>query len=96
MDKLGWKFYMVFMALNIVDLGIIAVLFPETKGKCLHSFTLNLILTFVLPQGKTLEEMNRVFGDSIDTRKVLEEHNIPTTVDEKHDDKDREGSTEKA
>ncbi|KAH0585023.1 hypothetical protein H2248_008292 [Termitomyces sp. 'cryptogamus'] len=46
MDKVGWKFYMLFVALNLVDMIIIAIFFPETKGK-------------------TLEEMNEVFGDHI-------------------------------
>ncbi|KAG6862033.1 hypothetical protein C0995_008221 [Termitomyces sp. Mi166 len=46
MDRVGWKFYMLFVALNLVDMIIIAVFFPETKGK-------------------TLEDMNEVFGDHI-------------------------------
>ncbi|KAG5636756.1 hypothetical protein H0H81_006946 [Sphagnurus paluster] len=52
MTNLQWKFYMVFVALNLVDFGIITAFFPETKGK-------------------TLEEMNEVFGDEIDTSKGL-------------------------
>jgi len=48
MAKVGWKFYMLFVSLNFVDLVIIALFFPETKGN-------------------TLEEMNIVFGDQLDT-----------------------------
>ncbi|KAF8072066.1 general substrate transporter [Lyophyllum atratum] len=55
MTNVQWKFYMLFVALNLVDFSIIAVFFPETKGK-------------------TLEEMNAVFGDEIDTSKVLGDH----------------------
>ncbi|KAG5722990.1 High-affinity glucose transporter [Termitomyces sp. T112] len=36
MDKVGWKFYMLFVALNLVDMIIIAIFFPETKGKTLE------------------------------------------------------------
>ncbi|KAG6917522.1 hypothetical protein DXG01_002269 [Tephrocybe rancida] len=46
MKKIGWKFYMVFVCLNLVDLILIALFFPETKGK-------------------TLEQMNEVFGDQV-------------------------------
>ncbi|KAG6868675.1 hypothetical protein C0993_012178 [Termitomyces sp. T159_Od127] len=46
MSKVSWKFYMLFVALNFVDMIIIALFFPETKGK-------------------TLEEMNEVFGDHV-------------------------------
>ncbi|KAF8962725.1 general substrate transporter [Flammula alnicola] len=43
--NVGWKFYMLFVCLNFVDLIAITLFFPETKGK-------------------TLEEMNEVFGDA--------------------------------
>lgn len=33
MTKVTWKFYMLFVALNFADLIIIAMFFPETKGK---------------------------------------------------------------
>lgn len=32
MTNIGWKFYMVFVCLNFVDLIIITLFFPETKG----------------------------------------------------------------
>ncbi|KAF8199532.1 sugar transporter [Pholiota molesta] len=41
----GWRFYMLFVVLNFVDLVAIVLFFPETKGK-------------------TLEEMDQVFGDA--------------------------------
>jgi sugar porter (SP) family MFS transporter len=43
-QRVGWKFYILFILLNFVDCILIALFFPETKGK-------------------TLEEMNEVFGD---------------------------------
>ncbi|KAG6841475.1 hypothetical protein C0991_010663 [Blastosporella zonata] len=46
MANIGWKFYMLFVCLNLVDLIAIILFFPETKGK-------------------TLEEMNTVFGDQV-------------------------------
>ncbi|RDB25726.1 High-affinity glucose transporter [Hypsizygus marmoreus] len=54
MTNVKWKFYMLFVSLNLVDFIIIALFFPETKGK-------------------TLEEMNAVFGDEIDTTRVSAE-----------------------
>ncbi|GLB40553.1 putative general substrate transporter [Lyophyllum shimeji] len=65
MTNVQWKFYMLFVTLNLVDFGIIAAFFPETKGK-------------------TLEEMNSVFGDAIDTNKVLTENK--TGQDEKSEE----------
>ncbi|KAG6849723.1 hypothetical protein H0H93_005926 [Arthromyces matolae] len=53
MANVGWKFYMLFVVLNFVDAIVIALFFPETKGK-------------------TLEEMNEVFGDQI-----ILEHGTP-------------------
>ncbi|KAA1467691.1 general substrate transporter [Dentipellis sp. KUC8613] len=53
MNNIGWKFYMLFVALNTVDFVIIAIFFPETKGR-------------------SLEEMAIVFGDEIDSQKVLD------------------------
>ncbi|TFK75143.1 general substrate transporter [Pluteus cervinus] len=44
MESIQWKFYLIFVCLNLVDLVIIILFFPETKGK-------------------TLEEMDAVFGD---------------------------------
>ncbi|KAF4614243.1 hypothetical protein D9613_007735 [Agrocybe pediades] len=49
--KVGWKFYMLFVTLNVVDFIAIALFFPETKGK-------------------TLEEMNQVFGDSVENSRT--------------------------
>ncbi|KAF5327163.1 hypothetical protein D9619_004540 [Psilocybe cf. subviscida] len=43
-QRVGWKFYILFIILNLIDCVLIALFFPETKGK-------------------TLEEMNEVFGD---------------------------------
>lgn len=57
---------MLFVALNLVDFVIIALFFPETKGKFSGIFAQKHLLTS--PTGKTLEEMNAVFGDEIDTR----------------------------
>ncbi|KAI0042870.1 general substrate transporter [Auriscalpium vulgare] len=36
MNKVGWKFYTLFIALNTVDFVLIALFFPETKGKTLE------------------------------------------------------------
>lgn len=56
--NVGWKFYMLFVTLNLVDFVVIALFFPETKGK-------------------SLEEMNQVFGDAVnpseDSRKYSDE-----------------------
>jgi len=67
MTNITWKYYLLFVCLNFVDLGVIAFVFPETKGK-------------------SLEEMNEVFGDAIDSRKVLDDHSHEQAVadDEKH------------
>jgi len=32
MANIGWKFYMLFICLNAIDFGLIALFFPETKG----------------------------------------------------------------
>ncbi|KAG8931644.1 hypothetical protein FRC03_000561 [Tulasnella sp. 419] len=40
----GWKFYLLYVVLNIVSATLVILFFPETKGK-------------------TLEEMDEVFGD---------------------------------
>lgn len=37
MDNIGWRFYLVFVALNAVDFGLISWYFPETKGRNLES-----------------------------------------------------------
>ncbi|TRM65012.1 general substrate transporter [Schizophyllum amplum] len=68
MNNITYKFYIVFVVLNFVDLIIITLTFPETKGK-------------------TLEDMNRVFGDAIDAHRVLEEHGKDSTLhdSEKHE-----------
>ncbi|KAF8589342.1 general substrate transporter [Ramaria rubella] len=36
MQNISWKYYVVFIVLNLVDFLIIALLFPETKGKSLE------------------------------------------------------------
>jgi len=36
MDSAGWKFYILFICLNFVDFGLIALVFPETKGPSFH------------------------------------------------------------
>ncbi|KAF9007615.1 general substrate transporter [Cyathus striatus] len=48
LDRVSWKFYILFIALNLVDFILISLFFPETKGK-------------------SLEQMNQVFGDEIVT-----------------------------
>ncbi|KAK0495018.1 general substrate transporter [Armillaria luteobubalina] len=65
LEDIGWKYYMVFVCLNLFDFVVILFLFPETKGK-------------------TLEEMNEVFGDQIDSRKVLDDHRLPSGDDKDH------------
>ncbi|KAL0954801.1 hypothetical protein HGRIS_003748 [Hohenbuehelia grisea] len=69
MTNTGWKFYLVFVALNAADFVLITLFFPETKGK-------------------SLEEMAEVFGDNVDAKKVLDEHNAheKESQDEKIDD----------
>ncbi|KAK7042917.1 hypothetical protein VNI00_008653 [Paramarasmius palmivorus] len=64
-ESIGYKFYLVFVCLNFVDLIVITLFFPETKGK-------------------TLEEMNEVFGDAVDSQQVLYDHGkLPHHPDEK-------------
>jgi len=36
LENVGWKFYILFIVLNAVDLVIITLFFPETKGKILE------------------------------------------------------------
>ncbi|GJJ08104.1 hypothetical protein Clacol_002312 [Clathrus columnatus] len=36
LQKITWKYYMVFVVLNLIDFFVIAFLFPETKGKTLE------------------------------------------------------------
>lgn len=33
MDNVGWKFYLLFICLNLFDFLVILFVFPETKGK---------------------------------------------------------------
>jgi len=46
LNRLGWKFYLVFICTNLANALIVILFFPETKGK-------------------TLEEMDAVFGDQV-------------------------------
>ncbi|KAF4571348.1 hypothetical protein EYR36_008677 [Pleurotus pulmonarius] len=68
MTNVKWKFYLLFVALNFVDLIIITLFFPETKGK-------------------SLEDMAIVFGDKVDTKKILDEHRetSDSASNEKHE-----------
>jgi len=34
--SVGWKFYILFVILNVIDFVVIALFFPETKGKGLE------------------------------------------------------------
>jgi hypothetical protein len=36
MEKIGWKFYIIFIVLNLVDCLLILFFFPETKGRSLE------------------------------------------------------------
>ncbi|KAF8896597.1 sugar transporter, partial [Infundibulicybe gibba] len=40
MTNIQWKFYLVFVCLNLVDLIVIALFFPETKGKTLEEMSI--------------------------------------------------------
>lgn len=62
--------------------------FPETKGTAY--FHLPLVYADSLVSGKTLEEMNAVFGDEVDSHQILEKHGHDKSVMEDH------GSEEKA
>ncbi|KAF8240724.1 general substrate transporter [Tricholoma matsutake] len=64
MTNVTWRFYMLFVALNLVDFVIITLFFPETKGK-------------------SLEEMNEVFGDAIYTDKGIGNPMQKSSEDEK-------------
>jgi len=55
--RVQWKFYILFVCLNMIDFIIIALFFPETKGK-------------------TLEEMNRVFGDEVLVVETEKRHDL--------------------
>ncbi|KAJ8074284.1 hypothetical protein PM082_012594 [Marasmius tenuissimus] len=68
LDTIKYKFYIVFVVVNLVDFFIIYLFFPETKGK-------------------TLEEMNAVFGDEIDAQQVLYEHGKTGTPSHDQDEK---------
>ncbi|KAF9259393.1 sugar transporter, partial [Marasmius fiardii PR-910] len=64
LDKIKYKFYIVFVCVNLADFVLITLFFPETKGT-------------------TLEEMNEVFGDVVDTSRVRYEHGQTSSEDEK-------------
>ncbi len=87
--NIGFKFYLVFVCLNFADFIAIALFFPETKGDAWDAVPSVLMLTAcVLGTGKTLEEMNQVFGDSIDAHQVLNDHGVKT-----HESEDEKLST---
>lgn len=31
-ENVGWRYYLLFILLNLIDFCLIALLFPETKG----------------------------------------------------------------
>lgn len=82
MDNIGWKFYMLFVALNAVDFVVITLFFPETKGVLLLPY-FHLSADRIL--GKTLEEMASIFGDEVDVAEVLGTHGKDKDSTEKHD-----------
>ncbi|KAJ7472655.1 general substrate transporter [Mycena latifolia] len=66
LSRLTWRFYILFVVMNIVNGIVVFFFFPETKGK-------------------SLEEMDAVFGDQViphalETKKM---HNIGSEDDEK-------------
>jgi sugar porter (SP) family MFS transporter len=67
--KVGWKFYLLFVFLNLADFIAITMFFPETKGK-------------------SLEDMNEVFGDAVEHRRG----NVNEVQDSKHSNLDEEKS----
>jgi len=66
LNRLGWKFYLVFICTNLVNALIVIFFFPETKGK-------------------TLEEMDAVFGDQVIDHAAEANYNKKVGLDEKED-----------
>lgn len=67
MANIGWKFYMLFVALNTVDFFAILFFFPETKGLC-SAVRKECFLSLTRSStGKTLEQMAEVFGDQVNS-----------------------------
>lgn len=75
MNKIRWKYYIIFIILNAIDFVIIAFFFPETKGLHNNSRTQCIITQNYMHAGLTLEEMAKLFGDEVDTQEVLAKKN---------------------
>jgi len=58
-DKLGWKYFFVYVATNASNAVVSYFLFPETKG----DYFLQLHCSWADETGKTLEEIGLLFGD---------------------------------
>ncbi|KDQ16134.1 hypothetical protein BOTBODRAFT_269012 [Botryobasidium botryosum FD-172 SS1] len=66
LNRLGWKFYLVFICTNLANALIVIFFFPETKGK-------------------TLEEMDAVFGDQVIDHAAEANYNKKVGLDEKEE-----------
>lgn len=66
-NNISWKYYLVFICLNAVDLVIITIFFPETKGS-VEAIARAQDSDHSSSIGKSLEEMAEIFGDEIDLR----------------------------
>lgn len=85
MNKIRWKYYILFIILNAIDFIIIAFLFPETKG-LFPAFRLSLLCSSNESlTGLSLEEMGKLFGDSVDAQEVLgQQHAEKEEGEDKH------------
>lgn len=71
MENIGWKYYLVFCCLLAVFLGIVVVLFPETKGYSLEE----IAVIFDGPSAATVPNKT----DDHD-KDVLEANNVPVAT----------------
>ncbi|KAK7752906.1 hypothetical protein SLS62_005065 [Diatrype stigma] len=71
MENIGWKYYLVFCCLLAVFLGIVIVLFPETKGHSLEE----IAVIFDGPSAATIPNKT----DDHD-KDVLEANNVPVAA----------------
>lgn len=61
--NIGWKYYMLFIGLTVINVGIIAWKFPEVNIHVRAGDVLSL--TTSKTKGLALEEINALFGDEV-------------------------------
>lgn len=64
MAKISWKYYIIFIVLNAIDLVVIAIFFPETKGKTLEEMAVLFGDVADLREGLDHHDSNEKFSQS--------------------------------